>query len=150
MENLTLLVTMLIPQDVYFGVWPVLAKDVFKQAQDLLFFQAVTICKDPYLDQECTGISISKHLFWVDCGVAAFLLTQYPNVYSGLPCMLHFIKPSGLAALILHWCQGFYKLPQTLNAPQRLATYDKPHRVGNCSYSNFSSRGLKQKGQRRP
>lgn len=54
---------------------------MFLNKHKICFFQAVTIYKDPYLHQECAGISISRHLFGVDCDVAEFLLKQYPNVY---------------------------------------------------------------------
>lgn len=108
-------------QKLCFGMWLVLAKDGLKWEQNLFvrllvyFFQVGTNCKDPYLELKCTEINVSRVLLWADCGVTVFLLKQYPNLYSGLSCMLLFIKAPSLATFILHSCQWFYKLPQMLN-----------------------------------
>jgi len=122
---------------------------MFSNKQKVCFFQAVTICKNPYLNQECTGISISRHHFWVDCGVAEFLWNNMQTSSQAHPACFPL---SSHQAWLHSFCTGasdFTSCRRCWMPHKTLATYSKPHRTGNCCYSNSMGRGLKQKGQRR-
>lgn len=75
--------------------------------------------------------NIISGCFWINCGVKELLLKQYPNLCSGLSSVLPFIRPIGLTA------------------SQTPLICSNPHRVWSCSYSNFTTRGLKQEGGKR-